>query len=129
MNISNYVTSQNVAEWNEQNISMEYRWVKVFKHISCLPGTNGPVVRVFYLLTKLWAKDKTQFKVSVLLSMFIIKVNVKQSCKDLKSSPRKLFLVCNVKLLILFSVVKYGHLSYWRPVLMRQTNDHVTYRG
>lgn len=113
--ISNYVTPQKVAEWNEQNVPTENRWVELFKHfqsnklnhatfqiiieyILCLPGTNAPVERVFSLMNKLWTQEKTQLQVSVLKAMLIIKVNVRKSCQEfytyLKSSPAILKQIC-----------------------------------
>lgn len=93
--ICNYITSQNVTEWNNLNVSTETRWVEVFKHfqannlkhqnfailieyILCLPGTNAPVERVFSMMNKLWPSEKTQLQISVLKAMSIIKVNIKK---------------------------------------------------
>lgn len=114
--ISKYVTSQKVTEWNNGNISMESRWVEVFKHfqsnqlkheqfsilieyILCLPGTNAAVERVFSLMNKLWTAEKTQLQVSVLKAMLVTKVNIKKTCQEfysyLKSKPNILREICS----------------------------------
>lgn len=114
--ISNYITPQKVAEWNNLNVSTENRWVEVFRHfktnnlnhanfsilieyILCLPGTNASVERVFSLMNKLWTSEKTQLQVSVLKAMLITKVNIKKTCQEfhlyLKSSPVLLKQICS----------------------------------
>lgn len=114
--ILKYVTPEKLAQWNKSQVSIENRWVELFKHfrdnnlnhkhfrviieyILCLPGTNAPVERVFSLMNKLWTAEKSHMQVSVLKAMLIVKVNINKTCQEyysfLKSSPIVLKKICS----------------------------------
>ena len=63
--VSNYVTAEKISSWNANNVATVECWVELFTHfcdnnlnctnfriiieyISCLPGSNAPVERVFF---------------------------------------------------------------------------------
>jgi len=81
--ISKHITAQKICDWNTGNIATESRWLEIFPHfnvndlshvnfsiiveyILCLPGSNGPVERVFSHMNKIWSSEKSQLGVSVL---------------------------------------------------------------
>lgn len=109
--IMNYCTDDKIKKWRESKVSIQNRWVEIFKHLEaencehkeiamlveyilCLPGTTASVERVFSAMTKSWTAEKTRLQIETLKAILTVKCNLQYSCiefyKFLKTKPELL---------------------------------------
>lgn len=109
--IKNYCSEEKFQEWANKIATTEERWVEIFKHMSthnvpfmefaqiveyvlCLPGSTGPVERIFSSADKIWKVESAKLHVSTLKSILFLKYNIEYSCIEfndfLKSQPQLL---------------------------------------
>ena len=73
--VCSFVTQEKVAEWNENNVAVDSRWMQIFNSLQerdiilpnlkmilqfllAIPGTNAPVERVFSLMNSYWSDEE-----------------------------------------------------------------------
>lgn len=109
--IKKYCSEEKFQEWANKKATTEERWVEIFKHMSthnvafiefsqiieyvlCLPGSTGPVERIFANANKIWKVECSSLHVSTLKSILFVKYNIEYSCIEffefLKSQPQLL---------------------------------------
>lgn len=97
--LRNYVTSTKIAEWKENKIKTDERWVDVFTYLDnksvpynkiaqlvafalCLPGTNAYLEIIFSIVDEIWNDNKSQLLVPTLRAILNVAVNLEYSCTD-----------------------------------------------
>lgn len=90
--IKNYCNDENFAEWRDNNVATDGRWVDIFKHLDreqlpysefaliiefvlCLPGSSAPVERIFSIAKQIWKNESSSFLPKTLCAMLKVKCN------------------------------------------------------
>ena len=97
--VCSFVTQEKVAEWNENNVAVDSRWMQIFNSLQerdiilpnlkmilqfllAIPGTNAPVERVFSLMNSYWSDEKSRLSEDTLEAVMTVKVNMEETCVE-----------------------------------------------
>lgn len=106
--MKSYCTDEKIAEWRNNKVPTDARWVDIFKHLEreqlpyyefalivefilCLPGSSAPVERIFSNAKQMWKNESSALLVKTLNAMLKVKVNMEYNCIEfynfLKTQP------------------------------------------
>lgn len=97
--IKSFCNNEKLAEWIDNNVPTDKRWVEIFKHMKteqipfdqfsriiefvlCFPGTSAPVERVFAKAKKVWTQESSNLHIITLNSILHVKNNMEWNCVD-----------------------------------------------
>lgn len=95
--VKNYYTDAKLAQWKDNNVPKEERWVEIFRHMNredvpfkefayiiefalCFPGTSASVERIFAKAKKIWTEEKANLHVETLNAILFVKNNLQYDC-------------------------------------------------
>ncbi|KAJ8369730.1 hypothetical protein SKAU_G00097580 [Synaphobranchus kaupii] len=105
-------TTEKVAQWNTDGKPADERWAEMFAHFQtrgvpfkniglicqfamCLPGTNAPVERIFFIMNNTWMDERNHMGLTTLKALLITRVNFYDSCAEFHESTRQTSILLN----------------------------------
>lgn len=104
--LKSYLTDERIAEWAENKLSTEQRWLTLFRDLTkqeitipnikkmcefvlSLPGTNASVERAFSLINNFWITEKASMSLDCVKAILIIQMNMSESCIEMYEKIKK----------------------------------------